>query len=619
MKLKITLCLSALVMGLNFQKANAQCDTASISGNLLVCDGDSTILSGPSPWAQKTSAPISRDGGASFSIGSKAYVGLGWQGTNMGDASFWEYDPATDAWTQKANFPQPGRMNPASFSIGTKGYVGCGFMLDNFGTIDQVYSDFYEYDPTGNVWTQKANYPGGGRCNPVNFAMGTKGYIGAGFEINNSAFANASSVFYEYESTNDTWTQKSNVPMQGAPNKSISIASKGYVVGTSSIDVFNDYVYTNNVYEYNPNNDTWTQKTSYPGQGQGVAAGFAIGNEGYFGFRNGINEFWKYVPATDTWSASYNEVVLSNRIDPLCFSIDSIGYVYGGFDGNTGLSYNSLWRFLPFTSYSWSTGDTTQSITVTTAGTYTLNMTFPFGCPPSSESATVVFNSKPTLSVSGNDTICAGQTATFTASGTGTSYEWSTGDTTANVSIYSTMDTTLYVTASNANNCSTMDTINLVVNALPMVTVMGDDSLMLGESTTLVAGGGVSYEWSTGEMTDTLILSPTADTVYFVTVTGSNGCTAIDSVEVFVTVGVNELSLNETISLYPNPAKNLVKVRSNGVTLETIKIYNLAGAIVYEQLSNKSEEVLNLNIPTGVYYMHLKTEVGTSVKKLVIQ
>jgi hypothetical protein len=64
-------------------------------------------------------------------------------------------NPTANTWQQKADmaFTQPNgpkpRYSAVSFSIGSKGYIGTGY--------DGAYkNDFWEYDPATNVWTQKA-------------------------------------------------------------------------------------------------------------------------------------------------------------------------------------------------------------------------------------------------------------------------------------------------------------------------------------------------------------------------------------------------------------------------------------------------------------------------------
>ena len=56
---------------------------------------------------------------------------------------FWEYDPATNAWTQKADFGGTARDGAVGFSIGSKGYIGTGY--DGTGST----KDFWEYTPEG--------------------------------------------------------------------------------------------------------------------------------------------------------------------------------------------------------------------------------------------------------------------------------------------------------------------------------------------------------------------------------------------------------------------------------------------------------------------------------------
>jgi hypothetical protein len=70
------------------------------------------------------------------SIG-KGYIGTGLDSYYTQD--FWEWDQATDTWTQKTNFAGIPRGYAVGFSIGNKGYVGTG----------RLEKDFWEFDPRG--------------------------------------------------------------------------------------------------------------------------------------------------------------------------------------------------------------------------------------------------------------------------------------------------------------------------------------------------------------------------------------------------------------------------------------------------------------------------------------
>jgi hypothetical protein len=133
------------------------------------------------------------------------------------------------------------------------------------------------------------------------------------------------------------------------------------------------------------------------------------------------------------------------------------------------------------TSYVWSTGDNTASVTVspTTQTSYTVTVTDSNACVTNT-SATVSVNSLPTPSVSVADNsgalndgiILIGASATLTASG-GTSYLWDTGATTA-VLVASPGSTTTYiVTVTNENGCSatSSSTVTVVLEQLPIITV----------------------------------------------------------------------------------------------------------------------------------------------------
>ncbi len=117
-----------------------------------------------------------------FSIGTKGYIGTsGNVYTNDFTTEFWEYDPATNSWTQKASLPiTPSRYGAVGFSIGTKGYIGIGGK-SGFNS-DPYYKDFWEWDQATNIWTQKADFPGNARVAAVGFSIGNKGYIGTGYD-----------------------------------------------------------------------------------------------------------------------------------------------------------------------------------------------------------------------------------------------------------------------------------------------------------------------------------------------------------------------------------------------------------------------------------------------------
>ena len=57
----------------------------------------------------------------------KGYIGTGQDLNGAWRKDFWEYDPAANTWTQKADFGGTERRGALGFSIGNKGYIGTGY------------------------------------------------------------------------------------------------------------------------------------------------------------------------------------------------------------------------------------------------------------------------------------------------------------------------------------------------------------------------------------------------------------------------------------------------------------------------------------------------------------
>lgn len=181
-----------------------------------------------------------------------------------------------------------------------------------------------------------------------------------------------------------------------------------------------------------------------------------------------------------------------------------------------------------FAGYSWSNGATTQSITVNSAGIYTVTVS-DNNSNTGSSSATVVVLPAPSPSITGSLSFCAGDSSVLNA-GTGFStYLWSTGSTTQSV-VVKTQG--LYVvTVTNEQGCSASANTTVVVNANPTTVITGNTLLCPTASSTLNAGiGYASYLWSTGSTTQTQVVNTPGN--YSVIVTNGFGCSGSASVTV---------------------------------------------------------------------------------------
>ncbi len=144
--------------------------------------------------------------------------------------------------------------------------------------------------------------------------------------------------------------------------------------------------------------------------------------------------------------------------------------------------------------------------------------------------------------------LCPGKTAQLLANG-GTTYVWFPSSGLDNASLPNPVLTagdtsiTYTVQVTDANGCINKDSIRLEIYPLPTIEAGSDTSVCLSagsfrDSVMLVATGGVTYVWSpaTG-LSDATVFNPVsrplANTTYYVTGTDLNGCSNIDSVNVY--------------------------------------------------------------------------------------
>ncbi|QDO94316.1 T9SS type A sorting domain-containing protein [Formosa sediminum] len=187
-------------------------------------------------------------------------------------------------------------------------------------------------------------------------------------------------------------------------------------------------------------------------------------------------------------------------------------------------------------TYSWSNGSTSQSITVSPnqTTTYTVEVSNENGCSDS-DAVQVIVNAKKVevIADAGEDqAICEGETVTLTASG-GSTYKWSTGATTQSITV-SPSTTTTYSVEVFEGAVSATDEVTVQVYALPVANAGADQTIEAGESITLTASGGSTYNWSNGSTSQSITVSPNETTTYTVEVSNENGCSDSDAVQVIV-------------------------------------------------------------------------------------
>ncbi|MBI3521349.1 MAG: hypothetical protein HY062_18565, partial [Bacteroidetes bacterium] len=180
------------------------------------------------------------------------------------------------------------------------------------------------------------------------------------------------------------------------------------------------------------------------------------------------------------------------------------------------------------TSYTWSNGVVSSPAVVTpTAYTsYSVNLINTYGCLQQNYVYLNILQ-RPTLTFAAStNSLCAGSSQTIVASGAAT-YTWSSGITTASISVSPTVTTSYSVTgsASGLPGCSSTAVKTITVYALPNVQITSNkDTLCYGSALTMTATGAYSYLWNDGSTSNTYNVNLNVPTTYTVTGTGLSGC-----------------------------------------------------------------------------------------------
>lgn len=218
-------------------------------------------------------------------------------------------------WTEIAPLPSFERAFAFAFSIGSKGYVGSGYESG------KKHHDFWEYRTEQNTWTQKADFPGTGTSSAAAVSIGEKGYVGGGV-INTLSL---SKEFWTYDPSTNTWET-----LPGYPGPEFSKSFAFVIDGKMYIGASGE------MWQFDPVSG-WSSRTPYPGRADYDHAGFSVGPYGYVGAgteETGFEEFtstsdfWQYDPGTDVWVRKADVPVACNT--PSSFSINGRGYLAWG-------------------------------------------------------------------------------------------------------------------------------------------------------------------------------------------------------------------------------------------------------------------------------------------------
>ncbi len=278
----------------------------------------------------------------------------------------------------------------------------------------------------------------------------------------------------------------------------------------------------------------------------------------------------------------------------------------------------------------WSTTGTSSSITVSTSGSYTVTVTDANNCSSTSAATVVNVSNAPLPTINATATeACSGDSIVVTSSAAD-SYLWSNNATTQSITILNTQ--TVSVTTTNANACNGVGTsapITITFNQTPTAagsfTTSGNIVTFTNTST-----NATGYSWDFGDFTNSSATAPThayaANGSYDVVLTAINGaCTDEITLQVVISVSLDELNNETQFIVVPNPASSAAEIRMQSNTSESayLVIVNQMGQVVAVNnvniVSGDNNIILNLEgLSNGLYTVLLKGDTINANQKLQI-
>lgn len=273
-----------------------------------------------------------------------------------------------------------------------------------------------------------------------------------------------------------------------------------------------------------------------------------------------------------------------------------------------------------YSSYVWSSSETTQQLIASQQGTYQVTVADSNNCT-GTDDIQIAFTPLPIVNLGVDTTICQGNTLTLNA-GIHDSYNWGTELTTQTISVNAAGTYSVTVTGSN---CSAVDSLNVEIQPLPdaaFTAVAQGNSVyqFMGDTS-----GTYQHSWDYGNGIIGFEERPVYDYgnsngTYQVihTITDNSGCTSSDTVTVTVqAVGINTVDLY-AINIYPNPNTNTLNINGGNIDIDKIEIVDILGQRVITVNKPGNISTINTSAYTaGTYIVHIYTGIGVYTAKVL--
>jgi PKD repeat protein len=280
------------------------------------------------------------------------------------------------------------------------------------------------------------------------------------------------------------------------------------------------------------------------------------------------------------------------------------------------------------TNYDWSTSATTQTITATTSGNYSVVVSDTFGCN-ALDSINLTLSIPPAVALGPDILLCDGASQTLNAGSPGSTYNWSTGGTNQMETVSAAGTVSVMVT--DSNGCIGMDTVVVTTGATPAAnfsSTVGGQGLTYAFSD-LSTGVPTTWSWNFGDSNTDNTQNPThtyaAAGSYTVTLTVTNACGSNVFTQSLTVVSVEQALAGGVVSLYPNPNNGRFNLEFRGLLADDVemRIMNVKGQVVMETSIKEQgsfvKEVNMTNFSKGMYLMQISAQGEQIMQRFVVE
>lgn len=269
-------------------------------------------------------------------------------------------------------------------------------------------------------------------------------------------------------------------------------------------------------------------------------------------------------------------------------------------------------------TYSWTNGVTDQvAFTPSQTAYYVVVGTDTNNCS-SADTLTVFVNTLPVVQANVNQNeICNGESVIFSGTGAQT-YAWNNGILNGLSVLVSATDT-FTVIGTDVNGCVSTDTVSVVVNEVPVISLGNDTTVCANQLPLTLNGpaGYTAYTWNTNETTSAIDVNQGGS--FELTVADANGCLGSSTIDVTVDGCLSIDEMEEMVSVYPNPTDGLVVFNNlQLIGVKSIVVTDAFGKLLNTTTSISNETTIDLtNYSTGVYFVQIYTADQMILKKLL--